>query len=65
MAEACIRVEIVQGKKEGVYWEKVPEKVRWKAVEMAVNAQQPSMHNSATQVPGQDNGKARKRKRAK
>ncbi|KAF7968009.1 hypothetical protein HWV62_11705 [Athelia sp. TMB] len=38
----CITMEIVQGKREAVYWEKVPEKVRWKAVEIAVSAAQVS-----------------------
>ncbi|KIJ20484.1 hypothetical protein PAXINDRAFT_96673 [Paxillus involutus ATCC 200175] len=38
-----ISVEIIQGKKEELYWEKVPEKVRRQAVDKAVKAQ----HNSA------------------
>ncbi|KAF9234358.1 hypothetical protein BU15DRAFT_90007 [Melanogaster broomeanus] len=34
-----ISVEIIQGKKEELYWEKVPEKVRRQAVDKAVKAQ--------------------------
>lgn len=62
-------MEIVQGKKEEVYWEKVPEKVRWKAVEMTVSAQYIPQETSMEWVP-EDGGtkgptvaKRRKRKR--
>lgn len=34
-ASDFIEIELVQGKKEEVYWEKVPEKVRRKAMEKA------------------------------
>ena len=34
---AGLVIEIVQGKKEELYWEKVPEKVRRQAVQKAIN----------------------------
>lgn len=44
-SQKAIAMEIIEGKKEEVYWEKVPEKVRRQAVEKAVkapNGKQPS-----------------------
>lgn len=37
-SQKAIATEIIEGKKEEVYWEKVPEKVRRQAVEKAVKA---------------------------
>lgn len=37
-SQKAIAMEIIEGKKEEVYWEKVPEKVRRQAVEKAVKA---------------------------
>ncbi|KIK98200.1 hypothetical protein PAXRUDRAFT_134662 [Paxillus rubicundulus Ve08.2h10] len=56
-----ILVEIIQGKKEELYWEKVPEKVRRQAVDKVVKAQQ----NSAAgfTVPSQDNTSGGQKKR--
>jgi len=42
-------MEIVQGKREELYWDKVPEKVRKQAVQRAVGAQQ---SESRTEVGG-------------
>lgn len=58
-------MEIVQGKREAVYWEKVPEKVRWKAVEIAVSAAQVSQSHVALQAPKGTGAKVSKRKRDK
>jgi len=48
-ANQRISMEIVQGKREELYWDKVPEKVRKQAVQRAVGAQQ---SESRTEVGG-------------
>ncbi|KAH7887426.1 hypothetical protein F5I97DRAFT_1935569 [Phlebopus sp. FC_14] len=40
-----ISLEIIQGKKEELYWENVPEKVRRQAVDKAIRARQADMHH--------------------
>ena len=59
--ENAIAMEIVQGKREELYWDKVPEKVRRQAVEKAVDIQQSASRIEA--VP--EEGPQRKRKRDK
>jgi len=69
-----ITMEIVQGKREELYWDKVPEKVRKQAVQKAVNVQlqlnaNVMSHNGgeldAGSVDGLTNVKRKKRKRDK
>lgn len=55
-----LTMELVQGKKEELYWEKVPEKVRRQAVQKAVSMQQ-QMHQGLEVAQT----KKRKRKRDK
>lgn len=45
--EKAIDTEIMQGKKEELYWEKIPEKVRHQAVEKAIRAQRPDGFTSS------------------
>ncbi|KAF9226806.1 hypothetical protein BS17DRAFT_748950 [Gyrodon lividus] len=62
--ERPISLEIIQGKKEELYWEKVPEKVRRQAVNKAVKAQHDSAAMSTVPPAGsQDNGDRGQRKR--
>jgi hypothetical protein len=66
-----ITVELVQGKREELYWDKVPEKVRKQAVHKAVSTQ--SNTNMASEIGGareidagvdrSTNAKHRKRRR--
>jgi hypothetical protein len=69
-------MEIVQGKREELYWDKVPEKVRKQAVQKVVNTQvqmngDERLHVGETglDVRGEEDGasstKRRKRKRDK
>ena len=54
----AITVEIVRGKKEELYWEKVPEKIRRQAVQAAAGL------TPASQAEGDGGtGKCKKRKR--
>lgn len=50
-----ITVEIVQGRREQLYWEKVPEKVRRQAVQKATTADDDKS--------GESQGRQRKRQR--
>jgi hypothetical protein len=68
-------MEIVRGKREELYWDKVPEKVRKQAVQKAVDAQvqldaDAESHNGGRLdtdlvVDGTTNAKRKKRKREK
>ena len=60
---AALVIEIVQGKKEELYWEKVPEKVRRQAVQKAVSGQQTKELHLDQEVTM--HSKWKKRKRAK
>ncbi|KIM75201.1 hypothetical protein PILCRDRAFT_13765 [Piloderma croceum F 1598] len=76
--DGAITMEIVQGKREELYWDKVPEKVRKQAVQKAVDVQlqlnaDAESHNrrggggldAELVVDGSTNAKRRKRKRDK
>jgi len=57
--------EIIEGKKEEVYWEKVPEKIRRQAVDKAVRAlsnSQLSVSTLSTQEHYQESRSRKKRK---
>jgi hypothetical protein len=60
-------MEIVQGKREELYWDKVPEKVRKQAVQKVVNIQSNAnaeLHmGGGLKVKGEDEPKRTKRKR--
>jgi hypothetical protein len=59
-----IRVELVVGKREEFYWEKVPEKIRRQAVEKAITLMYTS--SSTMNIKNNDtneNGERKKRKR--
>ncbi|EGO02291.1 hypothetical protein SERLA73DRAFT_104689 [Serpula lacrymans var. lacrymans S7.3] len=64
--DKTIIVEVVQGRKEELYWEKVPEKVRRQAVQKAVCAQSSKEEAANDQVPPfetSDNSKNRKKRK--
>jgi len=69
----AITMEIVQGKREELYWDRVPEKVRKQTVQKAVNAKEQLNGNDGSQTEGQldaltdetSGTKRRKRKRDK
>ncbi|KAF9062551.1 hypothetical protein BDP27DRAFT_1300327 [Rhodocollybia butyracea] len=52
-----IQVELMQGKKEQVYWEKVPEKIRYEAVRKAVSAENGAVSSSIS-VPSKSSIRA-------
>lgn len=54
-----IEVEVVRGKREAVYWEKVPEKVRRGAVAKAIG----SMNNKTENKDDKEEGRQRKRRK--
>ena len=57
-----VEVELVQGKKAELYWEKVPEKIR----KAAIAKSQPNVvHDTPTQGKGAIDSSSRKRKRRK
>ena len=58
---AGLVVEIVQGKKEELYWEKVPEKVRRQAVQKAISELQAKELLLDEDVTMNSNGRKRKR----
>ncbi|KAG2156431.1 hypothetical protein DEU56DRAFT_235020 [Suillus clintonianus] len=65
-SQKAITTEIIEGKKEEVYWEKVPEKVRRQAVEKAVkalNGKQPSAPAHSAQEHSEESRPRKKRKR--
>lgn len=65
-SKKAITTEIIEGKKEEVYWEKVPEKVRRQAVEKAVkflSGNQPPMFEHSTQGHSEESRSRKKRKR--
>ncbi|KAG9218583.1 hypothetical protein PLEOSDRAFT_1103792 [Pleurotus ostreatus PC15] len=53
-----IEVEVVRGKREAVYWEKVPEKVRRGAVAKAIGSM-----NNKSESKDEEEGRQRKRKK--
>ncbi|KAL4081447.1 hypothetical protein V8B97DRAFT_27979 [Scleroderma yunnanense] len=59
--EKEIKMEVIQGKKEELYWEKIPEKVRRQAVEKAIQAQSPDASTSSNVVPSVRGPTKRKR----
>ncbi|KAG1752410.1 uncharacterized protein EDB91DRAFT_1195246 [Suillus paluster] len=64
-SQKAIIMEIIAGKKEEVYWEKVPEKVRRQAVEKAVKGlrgNEPSVPARNMQEHSEENGPRKKRK---
>lgn len=59
-----ITVEAITGDREGLYWGKVPEKVRRQAVEKAVKGGQPQTANEGTtNHDAEDTQPTRKRRR--
>jgi len=62
---AALVIEIVQGKKEELYWEKVPEKVRRQAVQKAISELQAKELLLDEDVTMNSNRRKRKRKRDK
>jgi ribosomal protein L4 len=57
-------MELVVGKREEFYWEKVPEKIRRQAVEKAISLMHPStMVNVANEDAGESSDKKRKRRK--
>ncbi|OJA18089.1 hypothetical protein AZE42_04161 [Rhizopogon vesiculosus] len=65
-SEKAITTEIIEGKKEEVYWEKVPEKIRRQAVEKAVkvlSGNQPPISAHPTQVHSEESRSRKRRKR--
>jgi len=62
---SAIAVELVVGKREEFYWEKVPEKIRRKAVENAVGLMCPLDTASMGNDDADQNSERRKRKRRK
>jgi len=65
-SKKAITTEIIEGKKEEVYWEKVPEKVRRQAVEKVVkvlSGNQPLMPAQSTQGHSEESRSRKKRKR--
>jgi hypothetical protein len=65
-SQKAITTEIIEGKKEEVYWEKVPEKVRRQAVDKAVRAlsgDQLPVPAHSMQVHTEENRSQKKRKR--
>ncbi|KAG2141646.1 hypothetical protein BD769DRAFT_1626178 [Suillus cothurnatus] len=64
-SQKAITTEIIEGKKEEVYWEKVPEKVRRQAVEKAVKAlgKQPSAPAHAVYEHSEESRPRKKRNR--
>lgn len=65
VSQKAITTEIIEGKKEEVYWEKVPEKVRRQAVEKAVKAlgKQPSAPAHAVYEHSEESRPRKKRNR--
>jgi hypothetical protein len=61
----AITVELVVGKREEFYWEKVPEKIRRQAVEKAVSLMHPSSTVNIVNDDTGESGERRKRKRQK
>ncbi|KAI5993638.1 hypothetical protein EDD15DRAFT_2388070 [Pisolithus albus] len=64
--EQMIKVELIEGKREALYWKNIPEKVRRQAVEKALLAEQPTkVCGSNTPMPSSTattwGGKKRKR----
>lgn len=59
----AIVVELVAGKPEEFYWEKVPEKIRRQAVEKAVSLMHPSSKVNVVNDDVDGGGEGRKRKR--
>ncbi|KAG2357957.1 hypothetical protein BDR07DRAFT_316452 [Suillus spraguei] len=65
-SQKAITTEIIEGKKEEVYWEKVPEKVRRQAVEKVVKAlsgKQPSASAHTTYGHSEESRPRKKRNR--
>lgn len=58
-AKNAITLEIVQGKREELYWEMVPEKVRRQAVQKIVDPQQSELRSGV----GPEEGPKRKRRK--
>jgi hypothetical protein len=58
-----IKVELVVGKREEFYWEKVPEKIRRQAVENAITLMHTSSTTNIKNNRADENGERRKRKR--
>lgn len=58
-----IAVEMVLGKKEALYWEKVPEKVRRQAVDKVVKASSESSTSPATDAQATRQSGQKKRTR--
>lgn len=59
--EKAINTEIIQGKKEELYWENIPGKVRRQAVEKAIQAQRPDRLTSSNAPPPAREPRKRKR----
>jgi hypothetical protein len=59
----AISVELVQGKKEEVYWEKVPEKVRKQAVLKALAFAAPAIGRDEPEVTETESRKRKRRRR--
>lgn len=64
-SEKAITTDIIEGKKEEVYWEKVPEKVRRQAVEKAVRALRSSHPPVSTHLTQEHSEGGRSRKKRK
>lgn len=56
--------ELVTGKREELYWQKVPEKVRRQAVQKALNTTQSSQGGGSHDVASHE-GQGKKRRRGK
>ena len=61
----AIAVELVVGKREEFYWEKVPEKIRRQAVEKAISLVHPSSTVNIANDDAGESGERRKQKRQK
>ena len=63
-SSGAIEVELVQGKREEMYWEKVPEKVRRQALEKAAAGKQSELA-VGVQTMDDSSSNSRKQKRRK
>ncbi|KAG1906833.1 uncharacterized protein F5891DRAFT_998933 [Suillus fuscotomentosus] len=62
-SQKAIATEIIEGKKEEVYWEKVPEKVRRQAVEKAVKALNGKQSSTSVHTAPEHSEESRPRKK--
>lgn len=62
-SQKAIAMEIIEGKKEEVYWEKVPEKVRRQAVEKAVKAPNGKQSSALAHTAHEHSEESRPRKK--